>query len=91
MSDHPSTYEGTPNNGDETAWDDRASLHKANDGGGVLDGAKALQHGSFAEMIRRLLLMPESERSQYVIEKAGDRRYTAAEAAALATRSDFPS
>ncbi|EDL50441.1 hypothetical protein ED21_28258 [Erythrobacter sp. SD-21] len=71
-------------------WDDRASLHRVGDGDGVLDGAKGLRSGTFAELISHIMLMPESERSQYYIEKAGDREYHAEEIASLAQREDFP-
>ncbi len=46
--------------------------------------------GTFAQIINHIMLLPEGERSQYVIQKAGDRAYTAAEAERLAARSDFP-
>ncbi len=90
MSDHPSTYDGTPEKSGPMAWDDRASLHRADDGQGVFDGANALNRGTFAEMIRHLTRLPEEERGKYVIQKAGDRQYTSSEAAMLATRDDFP-
>ncbi|KPP96555.1 MAG: hypothetical protein HLUCCO15_00235 [Erythrobacteraceae bacterium HL-111] len=32
MSDHPSTFEGTPEKSGETAWEDRAVLQSAADG-----------------------------------------------------------
>lgn len=91
MADHPSTFEGTPVKSGETAWNDRASLHSADDGSGVLDGANALRRGTFAEMIRHIALLPEEKRDHYVIEKAGDRKYSAAEAIALSESEDFPS
>ncbi|RGP40475.1 hypothetical protein BPTFM16_00760 [Altererythrobacter insulae] len=90
MSDHPSTFKGTPDNTGVTAWDDRAALHRADDGDGVLDGANALRRGTFAEIISHLMLLPEEDRSKYVIEKAGDREYSAAEATELAAHPDFP-
>jgi hypothetical protein len=90
MADHPSTYDGTPEKSGTFAWEDRAALHAKDDGDGVLDGANALRRGTFADMIRHLMSLPESERRDYVIEKAGDREYTAAEAADLYARDDFP-
>ncbi|MEE4339247.1 hypothetical protein [Erythrobacter sp.] len=90
MSDHPSTYDGTPEKSDETAWQDRAALHAADDGDGIFDGAKAIRRGTFAEMIRHIVSLPEEDRGRYVIEKAGDREYSAAEAVELSKRSDFP-
>jgi len=90
MADHPSTYEGTPVKSGEHAWNDRAALHAKDDGDGVFDGAKALRRGTFAEMIRHVAMLPAEQRNKYVIEKAGDREYSAEEAVALASRPDFP-
>lgn len=90
MSDHPSTFEGTPLKSDEHAWNDRAALHAKATSDGILSGGNALKRGTFAEMIRYLVEMPEETRADYVIEKAGDREYSAAEAVALASRDDFP-
>ena len=90
MSDHPTAFGDTPETTSTIAWDDRAALHRADDGDGVLDGAKALRRGTFAEMIRHLLLLPEETQNNYVIEKAGDREYAAAEVLSLAQRNDFP-
>ena len=90
MSDHPSTFRGDPLNTGPTDWDDRAALHRADDGDGVFDGGKSLKNGSFAEIIRHVMLLPGEERSKYVVEKAGDRAYHADEVAALYEREDFP-
>ncbi|WP_370187963.1 hypothetical protein [Qipengyuania sp.] len=90
MTDHPSTYKGDAAHRDGIEWDDRASLHRTDDGDGVLEGAKGLRSGTFAELVRHMMLMPEKERARYYIEKAGDREYHAAEVARLAQRSDFP-
>ena len=91
MSDHPSTFKGTPVESGEHAWDDRAALHAKATSDGILSGGNALLRGTFAEMIRHVVDMPEDKRGDYVIEKAGDREYSAAEAVALASRDDFPS
>lgn len=91
MSDHPSTFEGTPVESDEHTWNDRAALHAKATSDGMLSGGNALKRGTFAEMIRHLIDMPEENRADYVIEKAGDREYSADEAVALASRDDFPS
>ncbi len=90
MTDHPSTFkaEGTHRKGIQ--WDDRASLHREGDGDGVLDAAKGLRTGTFAELIRHMMLMPEEERRGYYIEKAGDREYHAEEIERLARHADFP-
>ena len=90
MSDHPSTYEGTPTGDHGFNWDDRASIHRVGDGEGVFDKAKGLRNGSFAEMVQHLMLMPEDDRNDYVIQKAGDRKYTAAEASELSKHPDYP-
>ncbi|GMN01313.1 hypothetical protein [Erythrobacter sp. MTPC3] len=90
MSDHPSTYKGTPLQTGSHAWEDRAALHRADDGDGVFDAMKSIRRGTFAEMIRHIAMLPEDERSQYVIEKAGDREYSAAEAVELSKHDDFP-
>lgn len=90
MSDHPSTYKGRTLQTGEQAWQDRAALHRKDDGDGVFDGMKALRRGTFAEMIRHVAALPQDERGKYVIEKAGDREYSAEEAIALSEREDFP-
>ncbi|UAB77298.1 hypothetical protein INR77_10795 [Erythrobacter sp. SCSIO 43205] len=91
MADHPSSYKGTPLKTGELAWDDRASLHDKSSADGVLSGASAIRRGTFAEMIKHITMLPEEERGKYVIEKKGDREYSAEEAVALASRDDFPS
>lgn len=90
MSDHPSTFRGDSEHTGTIAWDDRATLHAVGDNNTVLDGAKGLRSGTFAELIRHLMMLPEAERAAYYIEKAGDREYRGAEIAQLAARSDFP-
>ena len=90
MADHPSTFEGTPLDTDEDAWEDRAALHNKASSDGVISGGNALRRGTFAEMIRHIAMLPEDERGDYVIEKKGDREYSAEEAIALASREDFP-
>ena len=90
MTDHPSTYKGEDCHRPGIQWDDRASLHHVGDGDGVLEGAKGLRSGTFAELINHLMLMPEGDRADFYIEKAGDREYRADEIAQLAARDDFP-
>ncbi|MBX7531455.1 hypothetical protein K3165_00800 [Qipengyuania sp. 1XM1-15A] len=90
MTDHPSTYKGEGCNRPGIQWDDRASLHHVGDGDGVLDGAKGLRSGTFAELISHMMLMPEAERKDYYIEKAGDREYRVGEIEELSKRDDFP-
>ncbi len=90
MTDHPSTYEGTPINSGETAWDDHASLIPVDGKDGVFAHSNAVRSGTFAEMIRHIAALPQEKRGHFVIEKAGDREYSAEEAVALAQRPDFP-
>lgn len=90
MTDHPSTFRGESARPAGIEWDDRASLHREGDAEGVLDAATALRSGSFAELIGHMMLLPEAERAQYYIEKAGDREYHADEVAGLSRRADFP-
>ena len=89
MSDHPTTFDGEPADHGFN-WDDRAALHEAHDGRGILDSAKALRRGTMAEMVQHIMLLPDDKRGGYVIQKAGDRMFTAKEAVALSERPDFP-
>ena len=90
MADNPTTYRGESAHTGSIDWDDRADLHRVGDGDGVFDKAKGLRSGTFAELIEYIALLPESERADYEINKAGDRTYSAAEAMALHERADFP-
>ncbi|MGB3739426.1 MAG: hypothetical protein WA948_08745 [Pontixanthobacter sp.] len=90
MTDHPSTYKGDPSNTGAIQWNDRAALHRKDDPDGLLDGASSLRRGSFAELIRHMMLLPEEDRGKYQLEKAGDREYSADEVAELYARDDFP-
>lgn len=87
---NPSTFKAEPNSGSGQAWDDHASLHRTNDGGGLLADLKAVRHGSLAELIRFVTSLPESEQPGYSIEKAGDHRLGIGEILALSRRPDFP-
>ena len=90
MTDHPSTFKAANTQSNGIDWDDRASLHRVGDGDGVLDAAKGLRTGTFAELIRHMMLLPESERKDFYIQKAGDREYHADEVTGLAGHPDFP-
>lgn len=90
MTDHPSTFHADPENVGRIDWDDRASLRRKDDGGGVLHGSKSLRQGTLAELVRHVHMLPEEERGQYEIQKAGDSRLDTAEIEALAARDDFP-
>ena len=84
MVDHPSTYRAKATHRDGIDWDDRAALHRVDDGDGLFDDAKALQRGTFAELIQEMMAMPEEERRKYLIQKSGDRKFHANEVADLA-------
>ena len=71
-------------------WTDHATVLRREAADGVFHGFASLHSGSFADMVRLVARMPESERATLVIEKAGDRQYSAAEIVRLATRADFP-
>jgi len=71
-------------------WEAYCSLHRADDGGGLLDATKAIRRGSLAELVKFVMMLPDEKRSEYVIEKAGDHRLTYSEISALAARSNFP-
>jgi hypothetical protein len=90
MTDHPSTFQGSTTNSGETAWDDRAAILPATQDAQLSGGGIPLLRGTFAEMIRHMAQLPEGDREGYVIEKAGDRSYSAQEAMELASRPDFP-
>ena len=90
MTDHPSTYKAAETHEEGVQWDDRAAIHAADDGEGLLDGAKGLRDGTLAQMVAQVMTYPPERRSDFVIEKAGDHRLERAEIEALAARSDFP-
>jgi hypothetical protein len=87
---NPSTFKAEPNSHSGPRWDEQASLHRSNDGGGLLSELKTLRHGSLAELIRYVAHLPEAEQGDYTIEKAGDHRLGIGEILALSRRSDFP-
>lgn len=89
MSNSPSTFKAEPATGG-IDWDDPSSLHRDDDGGGVLHHFKTVRHGTLAELIRFVLTLPEDQRSRYAIQKSGDRRLTADDILALSRRPDFP-
>lgn len=71
-------------------WSDHATVIRREAADGVFHGFASLHSGPFAEMVRLVSRMPESERATLVIEKSGDRQYSATEIASLAHRDDFP-
>ena len=87
---NPTTFNAEPNASSGPGWDDHASLHRSNDGGGLMSELKSVRHGALAELIRFVMSLPKEERANYSIEKAGDHRLNIGEILALARRSDFP-
>lgn len=71
-------------------WNDHAVILRREAADGVFHGFASLHSGSFADMVRMVSRMPEDERQSLVIEKSGDRQYSAAEIMGLAARIDFP-
>jgi len=89
MSDHPSTFGGSTTPSGEQAWADRAAIVPATESGQLSEGVP-IRRGTFAEMISHIAQLPEGDREGYVIQMAGDRIYTAAEAMVLASEPGFP-
>ncbi len=89
MSDHPTTFAAEPSSGESFGWDDRATLHRRDDGG-LLHDFRSRREGTFAELVRFVAALPEEDRAGYVIDKAGDREFELAEIMGLARRVDFP-
>jgi len=87
---NPSTFKAEPNGASGPDWGDHASLHRSNDGGGLLSDLKAVRHGSLADLIRFVVNLPNDEQDHYVIEKAGDHRLSIGEIRSLSRRADFP-
>ena len=71
-------------------WEAYCTLHRADDGGGLLDATKSIRHGALADLVKHVMSLPEEKRMELVIEKAGDHRLSYGEVAALARRDDFP-
>lgn len=90
MADHPTTFKAEPAGPDRIEWDDGAAIHRKDDGDGVFEAMKALHRGTLAEMVAMIRTMPADQRSDFVIQKAGDRRFEADEIMQLADRPDFP-
>lgn len=88
MSHAPSTFRAEPA-GDQSDWDDAATLHQRTDGG-VLSAFRAIRSGTLADLVRQVMTLPPDERRNYAIEKAGDHRFEWREIEALAARGDFP-
>ncbi len=89
MSNSPETFKAEPA-ADAIDWNDPSSLHRSDDGGGLLHDFKTVRHGTLAELIRFVLTIPEDQQSGYAIQKSGDRRLSADDILALSRRPDFP-
>lgn len=90
MSQHPTTFAGENPHDEGAGWNDCATLHRLDGGGGLLHAFKSIRKGTLAELARFVSTLPESERPHYMIEKAGDRQYHLREIMALVRRPDFP-
>ena len=90
MTDHPNTFRAEDTFDGKIDWNDSASVHRKDDGQGLLDGMKGLHRGTFAEMVALVSRMSEEERDGFVVQKAGDRAYSIEQILKLASRSDFP-
>ena len=90
MTSAPASAEGTPVGSRVIDWNDYASLHRKEHDHGVLFQFTALRSGTLAEMVHFVLLLPEAEQRDYVIQKAGDHLLDAHEIQMLARRPDFP-
>jgi hypothetical protein len=90
MSNSPPTFGTDPALHSGIEWSDFATLHHRDYGGGLLFEFKVIRRGSLAALVRHIMRLPESDRRNYVIEKAGDHRLDLAEIEELASMPDFP-
>ena len=90
MSQHPTTFAAESAGEPGFGWDDYATLHHRNGGGGLLHGFKRIRSGTLTELVRFVASLPASERDTYMIEKAGDRQFLPREIMELANRDDLP-
>ena len=90
MSKTPPTFGTDPALHSGISWTDSATLHRKDDGGGVLYELKVVRRGSLASLVRHFMRLPAGDRRQYVIEIPGDHRLDYAEVEALAAHPDFP-
>ncbi|MEO6716837.1 MAG: hypothetical protein ABIM50_06265 [Novosphingobium sp.] len=90
MTNTPPTFGTDPALHSQIDWNEFATLHRHDDGGGVLYALKAMRSGSLGELVRQVQSLPEAQRKDYVIEKTGDHRLDFVEIAGLANRPDFP-
>ncbi|GGZ01108.1 hypothetical protein ACFSTD_08405 [Novosphingobium colocasiae] len=90
MTDTPGTVQGETGKPAGFGWGDAAELHKCADGGGLFHRFKTIRRGSFAELIRFVMDLPEDHQDEYAIQKEGDRLFKAGEIRTLSRRPDFP-
>ncbi|AKM10452.1 hypothetical protein [Croceicoccus naphthovorans] len=92
MSSNPTTFHAEPFDPNASDWDDHAALHRREDGAqsDMLRGFDVIREGTFAELIRFVMMLPEGDRTGLMIQKSGDRVFGVGEIAALARRDDFP-
>ncbi|HKX80447.1 MAG TPA: hypothetical protein VJM34_18210 [Novosphingobium sp.] len=89
MSINPTTFQGEPSGGQGISWQDSAELHRRDDEG-VAHQFKTIRRGTFAELIRFVMNLPELEQDDYAIQKSGDRRFGIGDIRNLFRRGDFP-
>ena len=89
MSSNPTTFQGESGGPGGIDWGDSSEMLKREDSG-VGFRFKSIRRGTFAELIRFVMSLPESDQALYAIQKSGDRRFEIADIRNLARRSDFP-
>ena len=90
MTDHPTTSRGEPAGRGGIGWGGPPSVHRADDGGGVLHRMKEIHRGTLAQMVAMMRNMPEPQRRNFVIQKSGDHRIGPDGIMGLAERPHFP-
>ncbi|RVQ69449.1 hypothetical protein EKN06_04550 [Croceicoccus ponticola] len=92
MSEHPTTFHAEPLDPNANDWNDHATLHRRADGAesDMMRGFNVMRDGTFAEMIRFVMMLPKEDRTGLAIQKSGDRLFSLGEIEALARRDDFP-
>ena len=90
MTSHPTTFAAEAAHDSGIGWNDHATLHLRDGGGGLLHSFKQLRSGTLAQLVAFVGALPAAERGAYMIEKSGDRQYDPGEIMALAARPDFP-
>ncbi len=88
----PTTFHGESDVPNGIDWNDHASIHRRPEGNksDMFRGFQVIRDGTFAEMIRFVAALPEEERQDLVIQKAGDRMFELGEIMTLSRREDMP-